>query len=128
MVKVNQIVRFSPQRVARRLSAVLITAAAAVVIFGGQPQKGSRPPTANAPVLQMPVFYELPLLDVVTADRTANRRRLRTYPPPRNRGQTKGDSIRTPLQRPRIDPASAAACPKKDPVGTNPRGSRSGQN
>ena len=39
MVKVNQIVRFSPQRVARRLSAVLITAAAAVVIFGGQPQK-----------------------------------------------------------------------------------------
>ncbi len=63
MVKVNQIVRFSPQRVARRLSAVLIAAAAAVVIFGGQPQKGPRPPTANAPV-----FYELPLLDVVTAD------------------------------------------------------------
>ncbi len=53
---------------ARRLSAVLIAAAAAVVIFGGQPQKGPRPPTANAPVLQMPVFYELPLLDVVTAD------------------------------------------------------------
>lgn len=68
MVKVNQIVRFSPQRVARRLSAVLIAAAAAVVIFGGQPQKGPRPLTANVPVLQMPVFYELPLLDVVTAD------------------------------------------------------------
>ena len=79
MVKVNQIVRFSPQRVARRLSAVLITAAAAVVIFGGQPQKGSRPPTANAPVLQMPVFYELPLLDVVTAD---NRKFLSNRKPP----------------------------------------------
>ncbi len=68
MVKVNQIVRFSPQRVVRRLSAVLIIAVAAVVIFGGQPQKISRRPTANAPVIQMPVFYELPRLDVVTAD------------------------------------------------------------
>ncbi len=135
MVKVNQIVRFSPQRVARRLSAVLI--AAAVVIFGGQPQKGPRPPTANAPVLQMPVFYELPLLDVVTAD---NRKfSLEIFIEP----QTAADfelirrretavkqkviqSVRRfnarELTRRQRQPAL------KDPVGTNPRGSRSGQN
>ncbi len=68
MVKVNRIVRFSPQRVARRLFAVLAAAVAAVAIFGDRSPQSSLSPATHAPVLQMPVFYELPLLDVVTAD------------------------------------------------------------